>query len=103
MEDYTISPDCFACHYTPVAKYDYAFRQRNPDVHSHASSATEQVIAMDKYLKRKSTQSDLGLEENSNPDEGPRMSTGQNRGTKHAMSALPDVRRKVVQQCHGSK
>lgn len=34
----------------------------------------EHVIATDKYLKRKSIQSDLGPGENSDPGEGPSMS-----------------------------
>lgn len=37
---------------------------------------------MDKYLKRKSSQSDLGPEENSDPGEGPSMSTGQKKAKR---------------------
>ena len=37
---------------------------------------------MDKYLKRKLTQSDLGPEENPDPDEGPSMSSGQKKAKR---------------------
>lgn len=46
------------------------------------SDTTWRVIAIEKYLKRKSSQSDLGPEENSNPDKGPSMSSGQKKTKK---------------------
>lgn len=42
----------------------------------------EHVIATDKYLKRKSNQSDLGPGENFYSDEGPSMSNGQKKAYK---------------------
>lgn len=40
---------------------------------------TRHTTAMDKYLKRMNADSELGLGQNSNPDEEPRMSGGQKK------------------------
>ena len=79
---------------------------------------------MDKYLKRKSTNSELGPGQNSDPDEFTSMSGGEKkaktvssrqysesyflwiyfyRGTDGTDSVMLGVWGKVVKQCHGRK
>ena len=95
MEDYPILPDWYFKHAAVVTgriiKCSTTRGQLNislpsagrialnTEVHSDALSDTVQVKAMDKYLKRKSTQSDLCPGENSDQVKGPSMSCGQKK------------------------
>lgn len=62
----------------------------------------QHIIAIDKYLKRKSSHPDPSPGENYDPDEGPSLSSGQKKsnkgilGTNRVNSAIPGAQGKMI-------